>query len=62
MMRQAVPLLNADAPFVGTGMEAAVARDSGATITRTSSVSIDQVDARIVVRATEETDDVVSRR
>ena len=32
MQRQAVPLIRADAPLVGTGMEAAVARDSGATI------------------------------
>jgi len=32
MMRQAVPLVQSDAPLVGTGMEAAVARDSGATI------------------------------
>ena len=32
MQRQAVPLIQADAPLVGTGMEAAVARDSGATI------------------------------
>ncbi len=30
MQRQAVPLLQADAPFVGTGMEATVAKDSGA--------------------------------
>ena len=32
MQRQAVPLVKADAPFVGTGMEAVVARDSGAAI------------------------------
>src|SRR2546430_14152966 len=32
MQRQAVPLIRADAPLVGTGMEAAVARDSGAAI------------------------------
>ena len=32
MQRQAVPLIRADAPLVGTGMEAAVARDCGATI------------------------------
>ena len=32
MQRQAVPLIKSDAPLVGTGMEAAVARDSGATI------------------------------
>ena len=33
MMRQAVPLLRAEAPLIGTGMEARVARDSGAAIT-----------------------------
>jgi DNA-directed RNA polymerase subunit beta len=32
MQRQAVPLVRAEAPFVGTGMEAVVARDSGAAI------------------------------
>ncbi len=57
MQRQAVPLLRADAPFVGTGMEAVVARDSGAAIGARRAGIIDQVDAtRIVVRATEETD------
>ncbi|OCX59696.1 DNA-directed RNA polymerase subunit beta [Thioclava sp. SK-1] len=54
MQRQAVPLLKADAPYVGTGMEAIVARDSGAAIMATRGGIIDQVDAaRIVVRATE---------
>ena len=56
MQRQAVPLLRAEAPLVGTGVEEAVARDSGAaTVARRSGV-VQQVDAeRIVVRATEET-------
>ena len=54
MQRQAVPLLQSDAPFVGTGIEAVVARDSGAAIMARRSGIIDQVDAtRIVVRATE---------
>ncbi|MEO1495046.1 MAG: DNA-directed RNA polymerase subunit beta, partial [Pseudomonadota bacterium] len=54
MQRQAVPLLKADAPFVGTGMEAKVARDSGAAITARRGGVIDQVDAmRIVVRVTD---------
>ncbi|MDO5528413.1 MAG: DNA-directed RNA polymerase subunit beta [Paracoccus sp. (in: a-proteobacteria)] len=54
MQRQAVPLLRAEAPFVGTGMEATVARDSGASIMARRGGVIDQVDAqRIVVRATE---------
>jgi DNA-directed RNA polymerase subunit beta len=53
MQRQAVPLIRADAPLVGTGMEAAVARDSGATIVARRPGVIDQIDgARIVVRAT----------
>ncbi|WDR05980.1 DNA-directed RNA polymerase subunit beta [Devosia rhodophyticola] len=57
MQRQAVPLLRAHAPFVGTGMEAVVARDSGAAIVAKRKGIVDQVDAtRIVIRATEETD------
>ncbi len=57
MQRQAVPLVQADAPFVGTGMESVVARDSGAAIAARRTGIVDQVDAtRIVVRATEETD------
>jgi len=55
MQRQAVPLVKADAPFVGTGMESIVARDSGAAITAKRGGIIDQVDAmRVVVRATED--------
>ncbi len=57
MQRQAVPLIQADAPLVGTGMEAAVARDSGATIVARRPGVVDQIDgARIVVRATVEGD------
>ncbi|HXH53365.1 MAG TPA: DNA-directed RNA polymerase subunit beta [Sphingomicrobium sp.] len=53
MQRQAVPLLQAEAPLVGTGMEETVARDSGAAIAARRSGIVDQVDAtRIVVRAT----------
>ncbi len=56
MMRQAVPLIQSEAPLVGTGMELPVARDSGATIVARRSGVVDQVDAtRIVVRATGET-------
>ncbi|ACI52690.1 DNA-directed RNA polymerase, beta subunit [Gluconacetobacter diazotrophicus PA1 5] len=55
MQRQAVPLVRSDAPLVGTGMEAAVAHDSGATIVAKRGGIIDQIDgARIVVRATDE--------
>ena len=57
MQRQAVPLLKAEAPLVGTGMEAVVAHDSGAAIGARRTGIIDQVDAtRIVIRATEEPD------
>ena len=53
MQRQAVPLLQAEAPLVGTGMEETVARDSGAAIAARRSGVVDQVDAaRIVVRVT----------
>jgi DNA-directed RNA polymerase subunit beta len=55
MQRQAVPLIRAEAPLVGTGMEETVARDSGVTIIARRAGIIDQVDAtRIVVRATAE--------
>ena len=55
MQRQAVPLVRAEAPFVGTGMEETVARDSGAAIGAKRSGIVDQVDAaRIVIRATDE--------
>ena len=55
MMRQAVPLLRVDAPFVGTGMERVVARDSGAAISARRAGEVIQVDGnRIVVRATEQ--------
>ena len=57
MQRQAVPLVRADAPFVGTGMESIVARDSGAAIGARRAGIVDQVDAtRIVVRATDDLD------
>ena len=57
MQRQAVPLLTAEAPLVGTGMEDVVARDSGAAIAARRTGVVDQVDAtRMVIRATEETD------
>ncbi|NTS65090.1 DNA-directed RNA polymerase subunit beta [Sphingomonas sp. HHU CXW] len=57
MQRQAVPLVKAEAPFVGTGMEETVARDSGAAISAKRAGVVDQVDAaRIVIRATGEVD------
>jgi len=57
MQRQAVPLVRAEAPFVGTGMEGTVAHDSGAAIAARRTGVIDQIDAtRIVIRATEDLD------
>ncbi|MEJ1161192.1 DNA-directed RNA polymerase subunit beta [Prosthecomicrobium sp. N25] len=57
MQRQAVPLVRAEAPFVGTGMESVVARDSGAAIGAKRAGVVDQVDAtRIVIRATSDLD------
>ena len=55
MQRQAVPLIQAESPLVGTGMEEVVARDSGVAIAARRTGIVDQVDAmRIVVRATED--------
>jgi DNA-directed RNA polymerase subunit beta len=51
MQRQAVPLLRADAPIVGTGMERVTARDSGAVVICRRSGIVDSVDSeRIIVR------------
>ncbi len=52
MQRQAVPLLRTEAPFVGTGMEKTVARDSGVTIVARRDGVVENVDStRIVVKA-----------
>jgi len=58
MQRQAVPTLRAEAPLVGTGMERAVAVDSGVTVVARRGGTVDSVDAsRIVVRVNDnETD------
>ena len=54
MMRQAVPLLKSQSPFVGTGMESVVARDSGVVLVAKRSGYVNQVDAsRIVISAIE---------
>ena len=51
MQRQAVPLLRADAPYVGTGMEMVTARDSGAVVLNKRPGIVDSVDSeRIIVR------------
>src|SRR5512136_1226808 len=55
MQRQAVPLLRTDAPLIGTGMEAIVARDSGVTVVAKRNGVVEDVDAsRIVIRADED--------
>ncbi len=51
MQRQAVPLIQSEAPLVGTGMESVVARDSGVTIVAEyNGVVVDVDSKRIVVR------------
>ena len=49
MMRQAVPLVTNEAPFVGTGMEETVARDSGSSVVATRDGIVDQVDSQRIV-------------
>jgi DNA-directed RNA polymerase subunit beta len=56
MQRQAVPLLRTDPPFVGTGMESVVARDSGAAVEARRRGKVESVDARRIVVRPEEPD------
>ncbi|MCA3755984.1 MAG: DNA-directed RNA polymerase subunit beta [Phenylobacterium sp.] len=57
MQKQAVPLIQSDAPLVGTGMESVVAVDSGAVVVARRTGVVEQIDGtRIVIRATEESD------
>lgn len=52
MQRQAVPLMCPEVPVVGTGMEAVVARDSGAVLSARRSGVVESIDAsRIIVKA-----------
>jgi DNA-directed RNA polymerase subunit beta len=52
MQRQAVPLLRAEAPLIGTGMENVVARDSGVTVVAERDGVVEKVDSsRIIIRA-----------
>ncbi|MCK6683292.1 MAG: DNA-directed RNA polymerase subunit beta, partial [Thermoanaerobaculia bacterium] len=56
MQRQSVPLLRTEPPFVGTGLESVVARDSGAVVVCKRAGVIDTVDAhRIIVKVEDET-------
>ncbi len=49
MQRQAIPLLTAEAPLVGTGIEAISARDSGAVVISASDGVVDYVDANKII-------------
>ena len=49
MQRQAIPLLEAEAPYVGTGIEAIAARDSGVVICAKADGIVDYVDARKII-------------
>ena len=49
MQRQALPLLTTEAPYVGTGVEYAVARDSGVTVVAKADGIVDYVDAKKIV-------------
>lgn len=49
MQRQAIPLLRAESPLVGTGIEAIAARDSGAVVIAKADGMVDYVDARKIV-------------
>ena len=57
MQRQAIPLLEAEAPYIGTGIEAIAARDSGVVICAKADGIVDYVDARkIIVKNAKGTD------
>jgi DNA-directed RNA polymerase subunit beta len=57
MQRQAVPLLRTEPPLVGTGMEAVVARDSGAAVSARRKGVVESVDARRIVIRPDEPDE-----
>jgi DNA-directed RNA polymerase subunit beta len=62
MQRQAVPLTRTSAPLVGTGMERAVARDSGVTSVARFDGVVESVDAgRIVIKADSEDEEISAR-
>ncbi|MEJ7861867.1 MAG: DNA-directed RNA polymerase subunit beta [Pyrinomonadaceae bacterium] len=62
MQRQSVPLLRAESPYVGTGMEAIAARDSGAVVIAKRNGVVDYVDSeRIIVKADHQVDGTISR-
>lgn len=62
MQRQAVPLLRAEAPYVGTGMEKIAAHDSGAVVVARRDGVVDYVDSeRIIIKADHNVDGTISR-
>jgi len=62
MQRQSVPLLRAEAPYVGTGMEKIAARDSGAVVIARRDGVVDFVDSeRIIVKAEHQVEGTISR-
>ena len=62
MQRQSVPLLRAEAPYVGTGMEKTTAQDSGAVVNAKRDGVVDYVDSeRIIVKADHNVDGTISR-
>src|ERR1700704_2087276 len=62
MQRQSVPLLRAEAPYIGTGMENVTARDSGAVVAARRDGVVDYVDSeRIIVKADHNVDGTISR-
>ena len=62
MQRQSVPLLRAEAPYIGTGMEKVTASDSGAVVSARRDGVVDYVDSeRIIVRADHNVDGTISR-
>ena len=62
MQRQSVPLLRAEAPYIGTGMEDVTARDSGAVVIARRDGVVDYADSeRIIVKADHNVDGTISR-
>jgi DNA-directed RNA polymerase subunit beta len=62
MQRQSVPLLRAESPYVGTGMEQVAARDSGAVVIAKRDGLVDFVDSeRIIVKADNQVGGTISR-
>ncbi len=62
MQRQSVPLLRAESPYVGTGMEQIAAHDSGAVVIAKRNGVVDYVDSeRIIVKADHRVDGTISR-